>query len=120
MALDLSKTATKLLRKLASKSESGYVQLRRSTGGTIDDITGEETGATSELIDLNAAVTDMPITMVGDRIQITDKLVIADNLIEPLANDRLVIGGVDHQMIMISGGGGHAGVTQVYKMAARK
>lgn len=120
MALDLSKTASRLLRELASKSESGYVQLRRDVGGSINEVTGIKTAGTTTLYPLNAAVTNMPVTLIDDRVLITDKLVIADNLTEPLADDVLVIGGVDHQMIMISGKGGHAGVTQVYKMAARK
>ena len=120
MSLDLSKTATKLLRKLANKSEDGYVQLKRETAGFVHPVTGVYVDGVTQLLPLNAAVTDMPQSMVGDRVQITDKLVIADNLIEPNSKDRLVIGGVEHQMILINGIGGHAGVTQSIRMAARK
>ena len=120
MALDLSATTTRLLRKLASKRESGYVQLKRDAAGTTDPITGVYTAGTPELLPLNAAVVDMPQNLVGDRVLVTDKLVIADNLVTPEASDRLVIGGVEHQMILIGGVGGHAGVTQSIRMAARK
>lgn len=120
MALDLSATATKLLRKLASTSESGYVQLKRETGGSIDPITGQKTAGTTELIGLNAAVTDMPATLVNDRINIDDKLVVCDNKAIPSSDDKLVIGGVEHSIILINGEGGHAGTIQAVRMAARK
>lgn len=120
MALDLSATATKLLRKLASTKESGYVQLKRETGGSIDPITGQATAGTVELIGLNAAVTDMPANLVSDRINAEDKLVVCDKETIPTSDDRLVIGGVEHTIILINGEGGHAGTTQAIRMAARK
>lgn len=120
MALDLSATATKLLRKLASKKESGFVQLKRETGGVIDPITGQSTDGVIEFIGLNAAVTSMPQSLVNDRINIDDKLVVCDNETIPSSDDKLVIGGVEHSIILINGEGGHAGVTQAISMAARK
>lgn len=120
MALDLSAAATKLLRKLASKKESGYVQLKRESGESFDPITGQKTPGTAELIGLNAAVTDMPVNLVNDRVLITDKLVVCDSETIPQSDDKLVIGGVEHQMILLNGEGGHAGVTQAIRMAARK
>ena len=120
MSLDLSEVATKLLRELASKKETGYVQLKRETAGVVDPVTGAHTDGTTALINLNAAVSDMPQSMVSDRIQISDKLVIVDNLTIPTSKDRLVIGGVEHQIILINGAGGHAGITQSIRIAARK
>lgn len=120
MPLDLSQVTTKLLRKLASQKETGYVQLKRESGGSIDQITGQKIDGTTELINLNAAVVDMPQSLVGDRINIDDKLVVADKETIPLSSDRLVIGGAEHTMILINGEGGHAGTTQAIRMAARK
>jgi hypothetical protein len=120
MSLDLSKVATKLLRELASEKESGYVQLKRENAGFVHPVSGLYIDGVVEYIPLNAAVTDMPQSMVGDRIQISDKLVTVDNLTTPTSKDLLVIGGVEHQLILINGVGGHAGATQVIRMAARK
>jgi len=120
MSLDLSKVATKLLRELASKKESGYVQLKRETAGFPHPVSGLYVDGVIEYLPLNAAVTDMPQSMVSDRIQISDKLVIVDNLTIPTSKDRLVIGGVEHQIILINGAGGHAGITQSIRIAARK
>lgn len=120
MPLDLSKTATRLLRDLASKKESDHVQLKRDTGSNIDPITGIKTQGFTDLIPLNAAVTDMPKSMVSDRVNVDDKLVICDNETTPLPTDKLLIGGIEHQIILINGVGGHAGKTQAIRMAARK
>lgn len=120
MALDLSKTATKLLRKLASKSESGYVQLKRGGISSIDPLTGLPVLGLEEIIGLNAAVTDMPTSLVSDRVNVDDKLVVCDNKITPNSDDKLLIGGVEHSIILINGEGGHAGITQAIRMAARK
>ena len=120
MALDLSKVATKLIRKLASAAESGYVQLKRGEVSSIDPLTGLPVAGLEQLINLNAAVVDMPTNLVNDRINVDDKLVICDNLETPKSSDKLLIGGVEHSIILINGDGGHAGTTQAIRMAARK
>lgn len=118
MSLDLSATTTKLLRKLAATSESQYVQIKRETGGGVDDY-GEYTAGTSELIGLNAAVTQMPKNMVdGTRILATDLLVVTDKLIPINFNDRVLIDGVKHTIISIDAKN-HSGTVQAQFIGAR-
>lgn len=120
MPLDLSATTTKLLRKLAATKQSGYVQLKRETGGGADPITGDWTDGVTELIGINAAVVSMPVTMVdGTRILSTDSLVVTDKETETQTDDRLLIGGVEHTMFSIDVKN-HAGTVQAQFLGARK
>lgn len=121
MGLDLSATATKLLTKLASTT---HVKIKRTTGAVFDPVAGTQTGGTTTVTNLVAAVTKVDKVLIdGERIKYGDKMVILDNQFEPLMSDLIVIPddqGVDLDCVVIDiGGVNHAGIRQIYKVICR-
>lgn len=120
MSIDLSAKAAKLLAKLASSKATGYVKLKRETGGAKDPDTGLSTAGTETLIPVDAAVTSFANNEIdGTRIMHGDRRVIFANDIEPLQTDKVMIGGKEFTVIGQIEDVNHAGVTQVYKAQVR-
>lgn len=121
MSLDLSGTATRLLNRLASNT---HVKIRRVTGAVFDPVLGTRTGGTETVTNLVAAVTSIPENLLDDtRIQVGDKLVIADNAFTPIMSDLVLIPDVDgndieYRIITIDGFN-HAGVQQFWRLVCR-
>ena len=116
MSLDLSKTATKLLKKLGSIT---YIKLIRTTGDTSDPVTGEDTGGTTTSTDLIGAVLKIPQKMIdGERILVSDKMIIIDKTLAPLSTDEIQFDSVNYRIIQIDGFN-HAGNQQFWKLVIR-
>lgn len=119
MALDLSATATTLLRTLASASEGGNIKLIRITGSVENQDTGVVTPGTAQEIALNGHAKDYDDSAVdGNRIFRGDKLGIFDGRVEPLPTDKVRVTGKDHAIVAISPVAVD-GVVQVYRCQLR-
>ena len=119
MALDLSATATNLLRTLAAASESGYLKLERRAAGTEDPDTGIVTPGTPSELPVNGALVGYREAEVdGNRIVKGDKKAVIDNLVQPLPSDVFIAGGKRFTIIAIEPVN-HAGVVQVYHCQLR-
>ena len=119
MALDLSVTATNLLRNLAATSESGYLKLERCAGGSVDNDTGVVTpGVLSELPLNGALVGYREAEIDGNRIVKGDKKAVIDNLVQPLPSDVFIAGGKRFTIVAVEPVN-HAGVVQVYHCQLR-
>lgn len=119
MALDLSATATNLMRNLAATGESGYLKLERRTAGTEDPDTGVVTpGAASELPVNGALVGYREAEVDGNRIIKGDKKAVIDNLVQPLPSDVFIAGGKRFTIVAIEPVN-HAGAVQVYHCQLR-
>lgn len=116
MALDLSKTATKLLAKLGSTT---YVNIVKSSGGVLDPVSGETTGETSTEAPLVGIVTNINDRLIdGERIKAGDKQVLFDNAVTPEMTDLIVFDGKQYTIVDIDGYN-HAGVQQFWKVICR-
>jgi len=95
------------------------MQLRRSSGGAFDPVTGAVTGG---------ADTDIPVTGIvvaysleeidGTRVQQGDLRATLTAAQEPVLTDRLVIGGKEHEIISIEAKN-PAGTPLVYVLQVR-
>ena len=116
MSLDLSLTATSLLKSLGDET---YVSITRKSGGVFDPVEGQATGATTSILPAVGAATKLDSKLVdGTRIKATDKMIILDGAIEPLYTDLISFGGISHTVVDIDEIN-HAGVTQLWKVTCR-
>ena len=99
MALDLSSTTTRLIKKLGDET---YVSITRKSGGTFDPVEGTTTGEISSVLPAVGAVTKVDSRVAdGTRIKATDKMIILDKEITPLYTDLISFGGVNHTVVDI-------------------
>lgn len=120
MGIELSDTATRLLRALAADEGSGYLKLARTTGMTKDPDTGLVTGGTTSTIDLAGALIGYrEIEIDGTRIIGGDKKAVVSCIVEPLATDVLRVAGDGDYTIVSIEPVNHAGVVQVYHLQVR-
>ena len=121
MAIDLSDTATRLMREMATSEVGGYYKLRRTTGLIKDPDTGLVTGGATEeipiaggvLIGYDQSEIDGTRIMGGDH-----KLTVAPN-IGPLVTDVLLVGGSVEKTIVSANPVTVDGVVQVYHLQVR-
>lgn len=120
MGLDLSRTATKLLRKLAATSESGYIELEVKTDAEYDPDTGIQTTPPQiSYVGLNGACTNYENSEVdGTRIINTDMRCVVDNLTQVSNDDVIRVGGKSATVKNLKTKN-HAGIVQVYEFTAR-
>lgn len=111
MALDLSATAKRILDKLGSR---GFVKLVK-LDSTYEPVSGVKS-STETVIDLSAASLPVPSELVdGERIKLTDKLIIMDNETAPDLSDIIRIEGKNYRIVSIEEVN-HAGTVQIYKV----
>jgi len=116
MSLDLSATATELLKSLGDET---YVEITRTTGGAFDPVEGETTGATTNILNVVGTVTKVAASLIDDeRIKQTDKMILLDNGVTPLMIDLITFSGIGHTVVEIFEVN-HAGVTQLWKVVVR-
>lgn len=116
MSLDLSATATALMKSLGDEA---YVKITRTTGGTFDPVEGETTGGTTDILPTVGVVVKLESRLIdGTRIKATDKMILLDKDVTPLYTDLITFGGVDHTVVDI-GEINHAGITQLWKVVCR-
>lgn len=116
MSLDLSAVATSLLTSLGSTT---YVKLVRVTGATTDPVLGTDTGGTTTTTDLIGVVLKVPEKLIdGERIFVSDKLVLIDNSVTPLMEDEIQIDSANYRIVQIDGFN-HAGTQQFWKLVVR-
>ena len=115
--LDLSSVATALLKR---DKTPDYIQLKRQSV-TIEQPSGKKVLGEVEYINLESGVVnDIPAGLIdGTLIKKGDVMITADNSVEPVDNDVLIIGGVEYSIVNITPKN-HAGVVQVYKIQGRR
>ena len=95
------------LRKVASKvitKFGGEVTIRRITVGAYNTSTGTAAETTSDTV-LRGVLEDVSVREVNDLIQSGDKrltVAAADVAAVPVTADRVLIGGVTHQVIRVT------------------
>jgi hypothetical protein len=116
MSLDLSATATALMKSLGDET---YVTITRKSGGTFDPVEGTTTGAVTNILPAVGVVVKLDSRLVdGTRIKATDKMILLDKEVTPLYTDLITFGGIDHTVVDI-GEINHAGITQLWKVICR-
>jgi len=116
MSLDLSATATALMKSLGDEA---YVKITRSTGGVFDPVEGETTGGTTDVLTATGVVTKLDSRLIdGTRIKATDKMILLDKELTPVYTDLITFAGVDHTVVDIDEIN-HAGITQLWKVVCR-
>lgn len=116
MSLDLSNTATQLMKSLGDET---YVKITRTTGASFDPVLGENTGGTTSVLDSVGVVVSLKSNLIdGERIKATDKMILLDKAIEPLYTDLITFDGIDNTVVMINEIN-HAGTTQLWNVICR-
>lgn len=116
MSLDLSATATKLMKSLGDET---YITITRKSGGTFDPVAGETTGETLKTIPTIGVVDKVDSKLVdGTRIKATDKMVLLDNGVTPLYTDLINFNGSSNTIVSINELN-HAGITQMWEVVTR-
>jgi hypothetical protein len=93
----LAATASKLLTKFG-----GVVSVSRTTGGSVDPITGAVTPGSTTTLTAKGLITDFDTKLMdGTAIQHGDRLLVIDNTFEPLMTDRPVIGSQQWNIVSI-------------------
>ena len=86
----MAATASKLITKFGAVGE-----IKRTTGATIDPVTGVPTAGTTVIYSPNTIVQKYADELVdGARILSSDRMIILDNTIEPVSTDTITIRGV--------------------------
>lgn len=116
MSLDLSTTATKLMKSLGDET---YVTITRKSGGTFDPVAGETTGEVTNILSATGVVTKLDSRLIdGTRIKANDKFILLDKEVTPVYTDLITFAGVDHTIVDIDELN-HAGITQLWKIVVR-
>ena len=111
----LAATAAKLITKFGAVGT-----IKRTTGGSIDPVTGETTAGTTVTYSPNTIVQKYADALIdGTRILSSDRLIILDNTIEPLTTDKITIRGEDWTIVNVTESR-PAGVPLVYFVQARR
>ncbi len=119
MALDLSRTAKSLIRRLAATAESQFVQIETETGGTSNHDTGQWTPGTKSVRGVDAAVAEYAEPLIdGTNIKRGDKLVILAYDANLLINDVIIIDSVRYKVIDPDPLDPH-GILQIYQAQVR-
>lgn len=116
MSLDLSTTATALMKKLGDET---YVTITRKSGGTFDPVEGTTTGEVTNALPSVGVVVKLDSRLIdGTRVKSTDKMILLDKGVKPLYTDLITFGGIDHTVQSIPEVN-HAGITQLWKVICR-
>ena len=116
MSLDLSATATKVMKSLGDEA---YVTITRKSGGTFNPVEGTTTGESTSVLPVVGVVSKLDSRLVdGTRIKSSDKMILLDNQVTPDYKDLISFGGINHTVVDIDGLN-HAGITQIWKVTVR-
>jgi hypothetical protein len=111
----MAATASKLITKFGAVGE-----IKRTTGGSIDPVTGTVTAGTTVIYTPNTIVQKYADELVdGTRILSSDRMIILDNTIEPVSTDTITIGGENWSIVSIRESN-PAGIPLVYFVQARR
>jgi hypothetical protein len=111
----IAATASKLITKFGAVGE-----IKRTTGGTIDPVTGVPTAGTTVTYTPNTIVQKYADELIdGARILSSDRMIILDNTIEPVSTDTITIGGENWSIVSIRESN-PAGIPLVYFVQARR
>jgi len=111
----MAATASKLITKFGAQGT-----IKRTTGGSIDPVTGDTTAGTTVTYTPNTIVQKYADELIdGTRILSSDRLIILDNTIEPLTTDKITIRGEDWTIVSVSESR-PAGIPLVYFVQARR
>ena len=121
MSLDLSATATRLMKSLGKKT---YITITRKSGGTFDPVAGETTGEVLSILSVVGVVDKVDTKLIdGTRIKATDKMVLLDNGVTPLYTDLINFNPENKPVItntIVSINEiNHAGITQMWEVVTR-
>jgi len=111
----IAATASKLITKFGAVGE-----IKRTTGDSIDPVTGNITAGTTVTYTPNTIVQKYADELVdGARILSSDRLIILDNTVEPISTDTITIGGENWSIVSIRESN-PAGIPLVYFVQARR
>ena len=118
----MAATASKLITKFGAVGE-----IKRTTGGSIDPVTGDTTAGTTVTYSPNTIVQRYADELIGTspRSGITtsilagDRLIILDDTVEPLTTDTIAIRGENWKIISVTESR-PAGIPLVYFVQARR
>ena len=111
----LAATAARLITKFGAVGT-----ITRTTGGSVDPVTGDTTAGTTVTYTPNTIVQKYADELIdGTRILSSDRLIILDNTIEPLTTDKITIRGEDWTIVSVSESR-PAGIPLVYFVQARR
>jgi len=111
----LAATAARLITKFGAVGT-----ITRTTGGSVDPVTGDTTAGTTVTYSPNTIVQRYADELVdGTRILSSDRLIILDNTIEPLTTDKITIRGENWTIVSINESR-PAGIPLVYFVQARR
>lgn len=111
----MAATAAKLITKFGAVGE-----IKRTTGDSIDPVTGTVTAGTTVIYTPNTIVQKYADELVdGTRILSSDRMIILDNTIEPVSTDTITIRGANWSIVSIKESN-PAGIPLVYFVQARK
>ena len=116
MSLDLSDTATRLIKLLGDET---HVTITRKTSGVFDPVAGTTTGEITVILPSVGVVTKLDSKLIdGTRIKATDKMILLDKGVTPLYTDLITFGAINHTVVQISEIN-PSGVTQIWKVVVR-
>jgi len=111
----MAATASKLITKFGAVGE-----IKRTTGGSIDPVTGVPSAGTTVIYTPNTIVQKYADELVdGTRILSSDRMIILDNTIEPISTDTITIRGANWSIVSIKESN-PAGIPLVYFVQARR
>lgn len=111
----MAATASKLITKFGAVGE-----IKRTTGDSIDPVTGNVTAGTTVIYTPNTIVQKYADELIdGARILSSDRMIILDNTIEPISTDTITIGGENWSIVSIRESN-PAGIPLVYFVQARR
>lgn len=119
---NLAATAARLITKFGAVGT-----IKRTTGGSVDPVTGDTTAGTTVTYSPNTIVQrysdeiigSSPRSGIATNILASDRLIILDDTIEPLTTDTITIRGENWKIISITESR-PAGVPLVYFVQARR
>ena len=93
----MAATASRLLKKFGM-----VITIKRSTGNSINPVTGVVVGGTTANFTPQGLVQRYRDDQIdGTRILASDRLVIIDNTVEPLTTDKITLSGQDWSIISV-------------------
>lgn len=94
--------ADKLLNKFDERGSGNKIQLKKNSSAVWDEVLGEDVITSGALIDLTGVATPYLQGMVdGTAIQSGDIKLTITSTVEPLAQDKILLDGIEYSIVSI-------------------
>jgi hypothetical protein len=102
-ATDMQQVATELLTEFDERPVGGKIQLQKNSSAVWDEILAEDVITPVALIDLTGVAVPYSQSLVNDTtIQSGDIKLTVTMATEPLAQDKVILDGVEHSIVSIN------------------